>query len=390
MSLINQMLQDLESRRATLAGDAGMPHEIRSLPPQRASLPWVKLLGVVALVLLAGAVIWWFSAEGRMTFAPPPGPAPVATAPAAPAVSQGAPSVIAPAPAPVPALPPAPPPLAAAPVQQAPEAAVGVDKAPAPQAPPPPPARTESVRQPLPPARKESTSPPKASEDKRAGLKVATALGQVPTSSGSATTDETRIEKKVRMSSPRERAENEYRRALGLVNQGRLQEGITVLRSALSEDAGHVGSRLALFGLLIDLQRHDEAQALLQDVLARDPAQPQLASRLARLQLERGDAKGAEETLSRAAAAADNIAEFRGFHAAVLQRLTLHKEAVTEYQAALRLMPQAGIWWMGLGISLEAVGKPSEAREAYQRAKATGALTVELTAFVEQKLRQLQ
>lgn len=52
-----------------------------------------------------------------------------------------------------------------------------------------------------------------------------------------AATDETRIEKKVRMSSPRERAENEYRRALGLLNQGRVQDGIAP-RGALSEDAG--------------------------------------------------------------------------------------------------------------------------------------------------------
>ena len=388
MSLINQMLQDLESRRATLSGDSGMPHEIRSLPSQRASLPWVKLLGGATLALLAGAGVWWFSAGGREIVAPAPAPAPlpIATAPAAAPVPQEAPSVIVPAPAPLPALPSVAPPQAAAQVQQAPEIVVGVDKAPA----PPPVARSEPARQPLPPARKESTSPPKPPEDKRAGLKVATALGQVPMPASAAATDETRIEKKMRMSSPRERAENEYRRALGLLNQGRVQDGIAVLRGALSEDAGHVGSRLALFGLLIEQQRLDEAQALIQEALARDPAQPQLAARLARLQLERGDAKGAEETLGRAAPAADGNAEFRGFRAAVLQRLTFHKEAVTEYQAALRMAPQAGVWWMGLGISLEAMGKQPEARDAYQRAKATGVLSVELAAFVEQKLRQLQ
>jgi MSHA biogenesis protein MshN len=42
---------------------------------------------------------------------------------------------------------------------------------------------------------------------------------------------------------------------------------------------------------------------------------------------------------------------------------------------------------MGLGISLEAEGRPAEAREAFQRARATGALSVELDRFVEQKLR---
>lgn len=193
----------------------------------------------------------------------------------------------------------------------------------------------------------------------------------------------------MRASTARERAENEYRRALGLANQGRVQESIAVLRAALSEDAGHTGSRLALFGLLLEQQRIEEAQALLEETLARDPTQPQMASRLARLKLSRGDARGANETLGRAAASALDNPEYRALHAAVLQRLTFHKDAVAEYQAALRLVPQAGVWWMGLGISLEADGRGAEAREAYQKARASGALSAELDRFVEQKLRQL-
>ena len=242
----------------------------------------------------------------------------------------------------------------------------------------------------MPPVRKASPTQTKPQEVERAGLKVATALGQVPTAAGSVTTDETRIEKKMRMSSPRERAENEYRRALGLVNQGRVQEGTAVLRGALSEDTGHAGARLALFGLLVEQQRLEEAQTLLEVTLARDPAQPQMASQLARLKLERGDVRGAAEALGKAAGAAADNPEYRALHAAVLQRLTLHKDAVTEYQAALRLAPQAGVWWMGLGISLEADGRGAEAREAYQRARASGVLSAELDRFVEQKLRQLQ
>ena len=225
--------------------------------------------------------------------------------------------------------------------------------------------------------------------DKGGDLKVETSLARVPAAEGAAAADEGRIEKKMRMPTPRERAENEYRRALGLVNQGRVQDGMAVLRAALSEDAGHAGARLALFGLLVEQQRHDEARALLQEALARDPAQPQFAFRLARLQLEGGDLRGAEQTLDGAAAAAAGNAEYRAFHAAVLQRLTLHKEAVAEYQAALRLAPQAGVWWLGMGISLEADGRPAEARAAYERARETGALSDELSAFVERKLRQL-
>ena len=69
------------------------------------------------------------------------------------------------------------------------------------------------------------------------------------------------------------------------------------------------------------------------------------------------------------------------------QTLCTRKEAIEEYQATVRLSPQTGIWWMGLGLSLEADGRTAEAREAYQKARASGTLSPELAAFVEQKLR---
>lgn len=392
MSLINQMLQDLESRRATLSGDAGATQEIRSLPPQRATVPWTLILGGTALALMAGAGAWWFVGGGQATMAPTPLPAPVAAV--------------------TPATPIAPPPAAVSPElpQQTAETASAVTPAAAPAAvvppavaePPvaekvtslPPRPASKAPNKPvqeasLPPVRKESPAARKAAEARSSELKVATALSQVPPSDAPAADDGVRIEKKMRISTPRERAENEYRRALGLVNQGRIQEGVAVLRSALSEDTGHAGARLALFGLLVEQQRYEEAQTLLEVTLARDPAQPQMASRLARLKLERGDARGAEETLARTAAAATDNAEYRALHAAVLQRLTLHKRAVAEYQAALQLAPRAGVWWMGLGISLEADGRLSEAKDAFQRARATGALSPELAAFVDQKLKRL-
>ncbi|MDP1651503.1 MAG: tetratricopeptide repeat protein [Rhodocyclaceae bacterium] len=378
MSLINKMLQDLESRRATLSGDAGIAQEIRSLPPQRAAVPWSLILGSVVLALLAGAGAWWFLAGEQAGMAPVPAP----VIPVTPAT----PIALAPVAAPEPPLQTSETAPAAAPA----ETPVAEKTSALPSTPATPTrSKPEQEASPL-SAQKENPAARKAAEARSDRLKVATALSQPPSSDAPVADEGARIEKKMRISTPRERAENEYRRALGLVNQGRVQEGTAVLRGALSEDTGHVGARLALFGLLVEQQRLEEAQTLLEVTLARDPAQPQMASRLARLQLERGDARGAEETLSKAAGAAADNPEYRALHAAVLQRLTFHKKAVTEYQAALRLTPQAGVWWMGLGISLEADGRLPEARDAYQRAKATGALSLELTVFVDQKLKRLQ
>jgi len=56
----------------------------------------------------------------------------------------------------------------------------------------------------------------------------------------------------------------------------------------------------------------------------------------------------------------------------------------------LGLTPSAGVWWLGLGISFQAVERRKDAQEAFTRAKSAGNLTPDLLAFVEQRLRQLQ
>ena len=110
----------------------------------------------------------------------------------------------------------------------------------------------------------------------------------------------------------------------------------------------------------------------------------------ARIQVERGDLQGAHDLLSKHAGSAANSADYHAFDAAVLQRLGRHKEAVAAYQAALRLSPDTGLWWMGLGISLQADNRSAEAVDAFRRARAAGGLNPDLLAFVDQRLKQLQ
>ena len=44
---------------------------------------------------------------------------------------------------------------------------------------------------------------------------------------------------------------------------------------------------------------------------------------------------------------------------------------------------------MGMGISLQALQRNEEARDAYQRALATNSLNAQLQGFVQQKLKEL-
>jgi MSHA biogenesis protein MshN len=188
----------------------------------------------------------------------------------------------------------------------------------------------------------------------------------------------------------RDRAEDEFRRGAILVNQGRLAEGMESLRGALEIDPRHEAARQTLVALLLEARRVDEAVPVLQQGLALNAQNTEFAMLLARIMVERNDVPGALSMLQKHAAPQDRNPEFHAFAAALYQRLDRHAEAIERYQAALRLAPSPGIWWLGLGISHQAVRQPKEALEAFNRARSAGNLSPGLLDFVDQRLRQLQ
>lgn len=198
------------------------------------------------------------------------------------------------------------------------------------------------------------------------------------------------IDKQVHPSTPAARAENEFRKASELLNQGRVAEAIDGYKLALQQDAGHAAARQALVALLLENRRIEEAQQFLQEGLNLYPDRYAYAILLARIQVDRGDLQGAHDLLNKYAGSAANDAEYHAFDAALLQRLGRNKEAVTGYQAALKLAPHAALWWMGMGISLQADNRDAEALDAFRRAKSAGGLSPALIAFVDQRMKQLQ
>ncbi len=197
------------------------------------------------------------------------------------------------------------------------------------------------------------------------------------------------ITKQVKELNAQQRAENAYRKAVLLQQQDRLDESVSELEIALQLDPRHRAARQVLVGILLDGKRQDEAMRKLQEGLNLEPNQSGMAMILARLKVERGDVPSAIDTLQHSLSWAADRPDYQAFLAALYQRQGRHKEAIESYSTALRKSPQSGIWWMGLGISLQAENQSAQAQEAFVRAKATNTLSETLQAFVDQRLSQL-
>jgi MSHA biogenesis protein MshN len=198
------------------------------------------------------------------------------------------------------------------------------------------------------------------------------------------------LTKDIQVLTPPQQAENLFRKAILSLEQGNTAAAQVALEQALQHDPRHAAARQTLAGLLLDAKRAPAAIDLLQAGLKLDPAQAGMAMILARIQVEKGEIGAALDSLQRSLPYAAERADYQAFMAALLQRQNRHTEAIEHYRQALRKAPENGLWWMGVGISLRAAARPGEARDAFERAAASNALSPQLRAFVEQQAQQLR
>lgn len=198
----------------------------------------------------------------------------------------------------------------------------------------------------------------------------------------------------VKQISPEQKSGNSYRQALANLQQGRVAEAQSNLAQALEANPANQEARQTLAGLLLDNNRNDEARATLAAGLAIAPEQTNFRIALARLQIELGDKSAALTTMEQGLAYANNNADYQSFFATLLQRANRHDEAISHYKTALSMNTSSSNSssansLVGLGISLQATGKLENAQEAFTRAQSVATLSPELTQFIDQQLKQI-
>ncbi len=194
------------------------------------------------------------------------------------------------------------------------------------------------------------------------------------------------MNKRIKPFSSDEKAESEYRRAVDLLQKGRMAEAEKHLKSAMNANEAHTATRELLAGVMLQQGHWREAQQLLEQGIEKVPAHYPFAQLLARVYVEHGADRKALTVLEASRRAAAENPDYVAFLAALYQRAGKHAEAVKAYTEAVALNPQEGRWWLGMGISLEAVQDWDNAEKAYQRAIDGGALDDNLLKYARQRL----
>lgn len=371
MSVINQMLRDLDAREASEQERTGLPSRLRTLPPAALGRRqnWrILVLGMAIGALAAGAFVGWYLGQlsppvVAVPSAPTIAAAPAHTLPPPAAVDDGAMKLSTLIARPEPAKLSAAPAAAVTPAAKA--ASVPVSEKP-------------PAAEPAKPLAAEPKPKPKVAPSPPASVPAQAIIESAP---------EPQIDKRNKGGQAHEMAETEYRKGMQAMRRNDPAAALPQFQRALELEPTLVKARQALLSVLVSGRHWAEARQAAENGLALDPAQSAWAVILARLQLEQGDANAAVATLERHAAHARSDADYQGLFAYLLQKQQRPTEAAERFKAALSLRPGEGRWWFGLGVALESAGSGSEAKEAYAKAREIGNLPADMAAIVEQKLR---
>jgi len=181
-----------------------------------------------------------------------------------------------------------------------------------------------------------------------------------------------------------------YKKAYSNFQAGQASLAEDQLRQSLQLDASYSRARELLAGSYIRAGRYVEAGQLLQQGLKVEPGNYHFAKLYARVLMQQSKQKQALDMLTRYRPALQADQEYYALIAALYQQTKQHQKAINLYKDLLNLQSDRGIWWVGMGISLEKTGKPTEARKAYSMAKESGSLNASMRRYTDNKLAAIK
>jgi MSHA biogenesis protein MshN len=188
---------------------------------------------------------------------------------------------------------------------------------------------------------------------------------------------------------PGDLARDAYKDGMAQLDAGDATGAERHFRDALQRVPGFDPARVALARMLAQAGRNSDAEAVLAQGTKVGENKPRFARLDANLLVQQGALADAMKALESALPDIHTEPEHYAFMAALAQRSGDNTRAAKLYRQVLEIRPDNGVWWMGLGISLEQLKQPQGALDAYRHAQQSGDLNPDVAQFVNQRVKAL-
>jgi Flp pilus assembly protein TadD len=162
------------------------------------------------------------------------------------------------------------------------------------------------------------------------------------------------------------------------------------LEQALKLDPRHLKARLLLAKKLHDQGQVSRTAELLDQGLALFPDNLQFINTRAQLYLQQKNPNDALKTLQRIDLINSSNGTYLSLLAATYQQLQSFASAAKVYQRLVTVNPEKAENWLGLALSQEKIGNTKLATEAYQQALSKNTLKESITHYIKQRLTELR
>ena len=175
-----------------------------------------------------------------------------------------------------------------------------------------------------------------------------------------------------------------------LLNNGRLTEAEKKLKSLVKKQPLQKQPRELLIGLLLRNSRTTEAEQQLSEALRIYPRHENFVLLNARFLLEKQDTNALLVLLENHIKSGKAGTKSISMLASLYQQKKKFVSASQIYNRLAKAEPEKGSHWLGLAISLEAQGQKTNALKSYQQAIQSGGITSQLQQYAVQRINVLR